>query len=54
MAIQLNRYLMRCQYFFSIQVFFAIFAIVGAALIPIAYIVGIIDKIKTMHLQPDS
>jgi len=34
------------------SVFFCFFVIIGAALIPFAYIIGILDKIATMDHQP--
>lgn len=52
LVITVNRIVMQVQYVMFMSIFFMLFIIGCAVLTPIAYIVGIFDKIKTMDLQP--
>jgi hypothetical protein len=52
--ITVNKIVMQIQYVIFMMIFFFLFAIVSVALIPLAYIVGIVDKIKSMNSQPST
>jgi hypothetical protein len=49
-----NKIVMQIQYVIFMMIFFFLFAAVSFALIPIAYLVGIIDKIKSFNSQPST
>jgi hypothetical protein len=49
--LTINRIVMRAQYSIFMLLFFGIFAVVSVALIPLAYIIGVGDKLKTMKTQ---
>ena len=51
--IQMNEYVMMSQYCLFMLIFKALFVIVSIALIPFAYIIGIVDKVKTLSQQKD-
>lgn len=44
----MNEYLMMCQYVLFMFIFKALFIAVSLVLIPFAYIIGVVDKIKTL------
>jgi len=44
--IKINNYIMKTQYCIFMLVFFGCFIVVSIVLIPIAWIMGIIDKLK--------
>ena len=44
---------MMSQYCLFMLIFKALFVIVSIALIPFAYIIGIVDKVKTLSQQKD-
>jgi len=49
--LHLNVMVMRLQYMLFMSIFFLMFVIVSVILLPIAYIVGMVDKVNTMK-QP--
>ena len=49
----MNEYLMMAQYILFMMIFKLFFMIVSCALIPVAYIIGIVDKMKTLSTQKD-
>lgn len=51
LSIKLNQYLMRIQYFVLMLMLFFIFAVISAVLIPLAYVIGIYDKLSTLGNQ---
>ena len=51
MLMMLNKIVMQIQYCIFMIIFFAWFTIWSVALIPLAYVIGIIDKMKTMKYQ---
>jgi hypothetical protein len=50
---ELNRRCLQIQYLVFMLIFFVYFAAVSVALLPVAYILAVIDKISTLHLQPN-
>ena len=46
--IQLNEYVMISQYILFMIIFKALFVVVSLALIPFAYVIGVVDKVKTL------
>lgn len=54
LVLSANKLVMQIQYVMFMMIFFLLFIIGSWVLNPIAYIVGILDKIKTMDLQPSS
>ena len=51
--IQMNEYVMMSQYVLFMFIFKALFMVVSIALIPFAYLIGIVDKVKTLSTQKD-
>jgi hypothetical protein len=48
LTLKVNNLLMKIQYSIFMSVFFVIFAVAGACLLPFSYFVGIADKIATL------
>jgi hypothetical protein len=48
LLIQMNEYLMMSQYVLFMFIFKGLFIAVSLALIPFAYIIGIVDKVRTL------
>jgi len=46
--VKMNELLMRIQYCLFMVIFFVLFVLVSLVLIPAAWIVGIIDKVKNL------
>lgn len=51
---QINSAVMRMQFFMFTVIFFGLFIVATMALIPFAYLVGVLDKIKTLKTQANN